>query len=106
MRTSARTTIIVANGTAMRARRLQLAREGRHGADVRTIEQAACRLVGGFVEPIDGDTLTAAAATALRDMPPGELGDLAAIMSLPGLPGALAATLRKVWRTVWKKMSS
>ena len=97
MRTSARTTIIVANGTAMRACRLELARQGRHGVDVRTIEQAACRLVGGFVEPIDGDTLTAATAAALCDVPAANLGDLAAIVSLPGLPGALAATLRKVW---------
>lgn len=90
-------TIIVAGGTAAAARRLELARKGQHGTDVRTIEQVAERLAGGFLRLVDGDTLAHAAAEALAAMPVEALGDLHAIADLPGLAGTLASTLNKAW---------
>ena len=88
-------TYIVAGGAAASARRLQAARAGELGLEVRTMEQVAQRLAGGFLRPIDGDVLARAAAEAIRFTP--DLGDLAAIAKLPGLPAALAATLENSW---------
>ncbi len=90
-------TLIVAGGTAAAARRLEAARKGQHGLEIRTIEQVAQRLAGGFLRPVDGDTLARAADEAIRAMPAADLGDLQVIAGLPGLPGALAATLNKAW---------
>jgi hypothetical protein len=90
-------TLIVAGGAAAAARRLEAARRGEHGLEVRTIEQVAQRLAGGFLRPVDGDTLAGAAAGAVAVLSPAELGDLQAIAGLPGLPGAVAATLGKAW---------
>lgn len=92
-----RRTIIVAGGTAAAARRLDLARKGQHGTDVRTIEQAAERLAGGFLRLVDGDTLAHAAADALAAASPEALGDLQSIADLPGLAGTVASTLNKAW---------
>lgn len=91
-------TIIVANGTAAAALRLEAARSGWHGTEIRTIEQVATRLAGGFLQSIESDALVLAAAEAVQASSPGDLGDLVSIMDLPGLPGALAATLNKVWQ--------
>lgn len=88
-------TVIVAGGTAASARRLQAARAGEHGLEVRTVEQVAQRLAGGFLRPVHGDTLARAAAEAIGATP--DLGDLQAIAGLPGLPAALAASLSKAW---------
>ena len=90
-------TIIVAGGTAAAARRLDLARKGQHGTDVRTIEQVAERLAGGFLRLVDGDTLARAAAAALAATSPEALGDLQSIADLPGLASTLASTLNKTW---------
>jgi hypothetical protein len=90
-------TLIIAGGTAASARRLEAARKGQLGLEIRTIEQVAQRLAGGFLRPVDGDTLARAADDAIRATPVAELGDLQAIAGLPGLPGALAATLNKAW---------
>ncbi len=90
-------TLIVAGGAAAAARRLEAARRGEHGLEVRTVEQVAQRLAGGFLRPVDGDTLAAAAAAAVAALSPAELGDLQAIAGLPSLPGAVAATLGKTW---------
>ena len=90
-------TLIVAGGAAASARRLEAARKRQHGLEVRTIEQVAQRLAGGFLRPVDGDTLARAADEAIRATPIEELGDLQAIAGLPGLSGALAATLHKTW---------
>ena len=92
-----RRTIIVAGGTAAAARRLELARKGQHGTDVRTIEQVAERLAGGFLRLVDGDTLAHAAADALAAASSEALGDLQSIADLPGLAGTLASTLNKAW---------
>jgi hypothetical protein len=89
-----RRTIIVAGGIAAAARRLQAARAGDHGLEVRTIEQVAQRLAGGFLRLVDGDSLARAAEKAIHGV--ADLGDLRAIGDLPGLPAALAASLDKV----------
>ena len=91
-------TFIVAGGAAAATLRLEAARHGWHGAEIRSIEQLAQRLAGGFLCPIEADTLTDAAADAIRSASAADLGDLVAISDLPGLSGALAATLTKVWR--------
>jgi hypothetical protein len=57
------------------------------------IEGLAARLAGGFLQPIDPDTLKSAIAQAL----PADLGDLNQIKDLPGFPRAAAATLSKAW---------
>ena len=57
------------------------------------MEQLAARLAGGFLEPIDGDALSAAVAVALRK----PLGELDAIKALPGFQRAAAATLVQAW---------
>jgi len=93
-----RRTIIVSGGHAAAARRLRAARQGEHGLLELTIEQAAQRLAGGFLRLVDGDTLARLTAEAVAAMPPTELGDLADIAELPGLPAALAGTLEKAWR--------
>jgi hypothetical protein len=90
-------TIVVAGGTAGAALRLEAARHGWHGVEIRSIEQVAARLAGGFLQPIDGDVLGNAAAEAIAALPAEELGDLGDIADLPGLPMALASTLSKVW---------
>lgn len=91
-------TVIVADGHATAARRLRAARAGEQGLQVMTIEQVAQRLAGGFLRPVDGETLFRLATEAVKAATPTELGDLAEISDLPGLPGALAATLDRVWR--------
>jgi hypothetical protein len=90
-------TIIVVGGTAGAALRLDAARHGWHGVEIRSIEQVAARLAGGFLQPIDGEVLGNAAAEAIAALPAEELGDLGDIADLPGLPMALASTLSKVW---------
>ncbi len=57
------------------------------------MEQLAARLAGGFLEPTDGDALSAAVAVALRK----PLGELDAIKALPGFQRAAAATLVQAW---------
>ena len=90
-----RHTVIVAGGIAATARRLEAARAGEHGLEVRTVEQAAQRLAGGFLRSVDGDSLAQAVDECVRTMP--DLGDLTAVAGLPGLTAAIAASLTKAW---------
>ena len=90
-------TIIVSGGTAAAALRLEAARGRWHGVEIRSIEQVAARLAGGFLQPVDGDVLGDAAAAAIAAMPAEELGDLREIADLPGLPVALTTSLTKAW---------
>lgn len=78
--------------------RLEAARNRRHGVHITTIAGMAARLAGGFLRGVDGDTLSIAVGSVLREAPPGALGDLEPIRSLPGLQLALARTLGKAWR--------
>lgn len=90
----ARRTLVVADKFALRARRLQAARDGAHGTQVMLFEQMAARLVGGFCRPLDHDSLRAALRLVL---PLAPLGELDSIKLLPGMTDAAAATLGKVW---------
>jgi hypothetical protein len=60
-----------------------------------SFEQLAVRLAGGFVKPIDDESLRAAIQMVL---PATALGELDSIKLLPGMINASADTLYKVWR--------
>ena len=90
-----RSSLIVNGRLAMRQARLAAARNHRHGLQIMTLEQAAARLAGGFVRPIDDASLRAAVQAAL---PETSLGELDNIKLLPGMTGAVSDTLHKVWR--------
>ena len=90
-------TIIVAGSTSAAVIRLRVARQKQQGVEVLTIVQVVTRLAGGFLRPIDPDTLAEAAANTVSDMSTADLGDLQVIADLPGLPSAVATTLSKAW---------
>jgi RecB family exonuclease len=90
-------TFIVSGGVAAAELRLEAARGHWNGTEIRSIEQVAARLAGGFLGPVESDTLAAAAGEAVREASALDLGDLHGIADLPGLPSALAATLTKAW---------
>jgi len=79
----------------MREGRLAAARDGRHGLQVMSFEQAAVRLAGGFARPIDDENLRAAIQAVL---PATSMGELESIKPLPGMIDAAADTLHKAWR--------
>ena len=90
-----RSTLVVHGRLAMREERLAAARNGRHGLQVMSFEQLAARLAGGFVSPIDDESLRAAIQMVLPTTP---MGELESIKALPGMIDAAADTLQKVWR--------
>lgn len=90
-----RHTLVVPDRLALRAQRLSAARAQRQGLQVMTIDQMAARLAGGFLHPIDADSLRAAIQVVL---PLTSLGELDAIKPLPGMVNAAAKSLEKVWR--------
>jgi len=90
-----RSTIITHGQLASRALRVELAKRGQFGVLVTTFEGVAARLAGGFTRPIDQDTLRKALQKVL---PVTDLGELDAIKGLPGMVGAGATTLHKIWR--------
>ncbi len=89
-----RQTVIVADGFALRARRLRAVRDGANGTQVMLFEQMAARLAGGFCRPVDDESLRAALRKVL---PITRLGELESIKLLPGMVDAAATTLGKVW---------
>jgi hypothetical protein len=91
-----RKTYVAHGRLASREIRLEAARNQRHGVQVMAFEQLAARLAGGFAQPINTEALRAAIQQAL---PETVLGELDAIKLLPGMVGAAADTLHKVWRT-------
>lgn len=90
-----RSTLVVHGRLAMREGRLAAGRDGRHGLQVMSFEQAAVRLAGGFVRPIDDESLRAAIQAALPVTP---MAELESIKALPGMIDAAADTLHKAWR--------
>ena len=96
MTAASRSTLIVHGRLAMREARLAAARSGRHGLQIMSFEQAAVRLAGGFVRPIDEESLRAAIQVVLPVTP---MGELEGIKMLPGMIGAAADTLHKAWRS-------
>lgn len=89
---SSRSTLVVHGRLAMREARLAAARGRRHGLQIMSFEQAAVRLAGGFVRPIDEESLRAAIQAVLPSTP---MGELESIKMLPGMIGAAADTLHK-----------
>lgn len=90
-----RSTLVVHGRLAMRESRLAAGRAGRHGLQIMSFEQAAVRLAGGFVRPIDDESLRSAIQAALSATP---MGELESIKTLPGMIDAAADTLHKAWR--------
>jgi hypothetical protein len=90
-----RSTLVVHGRLAAREGRLAAARDARHGLQVMSFEQAAVRLAGGFVRPIDDESLRAAIQVVLPVTPMGELEN---IKALPGMIDAATDTLYKAWR--------
>ncbi|MDX8442550.1 PD-(D/E)XK nuclease family protein [Mesorhizobium australafricanum] len=95
MAISGRSTLVVHGRLAIREGRLAAARDRRHGLQVMSFEQAAVRLAGGFVRPIDDESLSAAIQAVLPATP---MGELESIKSLPGMIDAAAGTLHRAWR--------
>jgi RecB family exonuclease len=90
-----RSTLVVHGRLAMREARLRAARNRTHGLQVLSIEQAAVRLAGGFVRPLDAETLRGTIQAVLPETP---MGELERIKMLPGMAAAAADTLDKAWR--------
>ncbi len=67
--------------------------ERRHGLQTLAIDHLAARLAGGFLQPVNSDSLKEAivGATSL------DLGEFNNIKTLPGFARAAAATLEKAW---------
>jgi|ERR1039458_9366771 hypothetical protein len=89
-----RRTIVVHTKLASHAARVKAARTSANGLQIRTMDQVAARLAGGFIQPIDPDALQDAVKVALAST---NLGELEAIKSLPGMVRAAVNTLDKVW---------
>ncbi|TPG53645.1 PD-(D/E)XK nuclease family protein [Roseomonas nepalensis] len=93
-----RRTIVVAARPQFEAARLDLARSGAgNGARVTPIEGLAARLAGGLLSPVQPDLLVESVSDALRAATDEQLGDLAEIRHLPGVPKTLATSLRRAW---------
>ena len=75
-----RSTLIVHGRLAMRSARLAAARDGRHGLQVMTFEQAAVRLAGGFLQAIDTEPLRSTLQTVLPTTDLGELEHIKLLM--------------------------
>lgn len=95
MSVAGRSTLVVHGRLAMREGRLAAARDGCHGLQVMSFEQAAVRLAGGFARPIDDESLRAAIQAVLPATP---MGELESIKALPGMIDAATDTLYKAWR--------
>jgi hypothetical protein len=93
-----RQTVVVHGRLAADRARLEAARNRGHGVQITNMAGMAARLAGGFLRGVDGDTLSIVVGTVLWEAPPGTLGDLEPIRSLPGLQLALARTLGRAWR--------
>jgi hypothetical protein len=89
-----RKTLVVHNRYAWRTYRTQAALEAQQGLQLFTIEQAAARLAGGFLQPIDHDDLSTATAAALAALPASEFDS---IKVLPGFQRAASTSLAKAW---------
>jgi hypothetical protein len=90
-----RRTIVVHTRLAGHMTRVAAARAGDCGLQIMTMDQVAARLAGGFIRPIDPETLHEAVKAAISET---ALGELERIKSLPGMVRAVVDTLGKVWR--------
>lgn len=90
-----RRTIVVHTRLAGHMARVDAARAGTHGVQILTMDQMAARLAGGFLAPINPDSLRDAVREAL---PETDLGEIEKIKNLPGMVRATVRTLDKIWR--------
>jgi hypothetical protein len=90
-----RRTVVVHTRLAGHMARVDTARAGAHGIRIMTMGQLAARLAGGFLAPINPDSLRDAVREAL---PETDLGELENIKTLPGMVRAAVSTFDKVWR--------
>lgn len=90
-----RKTLVIHGRLARRTALIEAARTSNHGLQIMSFEQAAARLAGGFVRPIDPEALRTALHAVLPQTKMGELED---IKMLPGMVDAAAQTLHKAWR--------
>jgi len=89
-----KTTVIVNGRMALRTERLKAARSEAMGTQVMTVEHAASRLAGGFLQIIDLATLRGLVNDIILD---ADLGELNPMRGRPGMPSACAGTLMKFW---------
>jgi hypothetical protein len=88
-----RETLVIHSRLSWRQVRGVAAIRRQHGLQALAIEHLAARLAGGFLQPINSDSLKEAIGEAIA-MDLGEFND---IKTLPGFPRAAAATLEKAW---------
>ena len=88
-----RETFIIHSRLSLRQARGAAAVERQHGLQAIAIEHLVARLAGGFLQPIDSDSLKEAIGEAVAL----DLGELNEIKTLPGFPRAAASTLEKAW---------
>ena len=91
-----RHTVLVTSPLARRELKLTTARASAHGRQILTPAQAAARLAGGFLQPIERPALLEALHQSLADGRV-EIGELEQIRELPGMVRAAAATLMRAW---------
>ena len=88
-----RETLVIHSRLSWRQARGAAAIERQHGLQALAIEHVAARLAGGFLQPINPNSLKEAIGEAIA-MDLGEFND---IKTLPGFSRAAAATLKKAW---------
>ena len=93
---AARRTIVVHTRLAGHMARVEAARRKASGVQIMTMGQLAGQLAGGFIRPIENDSLYEAVRDAVANT---RLGDLEPIQTLPGIGHAAVSTLDKIWST-------
>jgi hypothetical protein len=88
-----RQTIVIHSRLAWRHARTGAAEGQQHGLQALTIETLASRLAGGFLQPIDSESLKESISKAIES----DLGELNRIKNLPGFSRAAARSLSKAW---------
>jgi hypothetical protein len=88
-----RETFVIHSRLSWRQVRGSAAIKRQHGLQAIAIEHLVARLAGGFLQPIDSDSLKEAIGEAVAM----DLGELNQIKTLPGFPRAAASTLEKAW---------
>ena len=88
-----RETLVIHSRLSWRQIRGVAAIQRQHRLQALAIEHVAARLAGGFLQPINSNSLKEAIGEAIA-MDLGEFND---IKTLPGFPRAAAATLQKAW---------
>ena len=88
-----RETLVIHSRLSWRQVRGVAAIERQHGLQALAIEHLAARLAGGFLQPINSDSLKEAIGESIAL----DLGEFNDIKTLPGFSRAAAATLEKAW---------